>query len=299
MAHLIFTENLSFEVAYLRKIIVRQATKEGMDWLEESLVQFIHKNDNKNIFKAFAQAPRYLGKEKIELTTFSRNEAEMFGIRPQNWTLAQAARILMLVSLPHESIEEYLEILDELFTAADVEELVSFYSALPLLPYPEKHVLRAQEGIRSNMTVVYDSVALDNPYPADNFDEQAWNQMVLKAVFIGRPLNRIIKFDERRNSKLAKMLIDYAHERWAANRPVSPELWRAVGPFLTEKSLNDLKKLLESSDPVNTKAAALACMESKSEPVRNLLQRDRILFKAVNEEQFSWESVAKEYHSSK
>ena len=53
------------------------------------------------------------------------------------------------------------------------------------------------------------------------------------------------------------MLGDYAHERWAAGRPVSPELWRCVGPFASGALLDDLARVLDSGTPPE-RAAALA-----------------------------------------
>ena len=54
------------------------------------------------------------------------------------------------------------------------------------------------------------------------FDEHRWNHMVLKALFNGAALAPIQGLDERANPELAAMLRDYAHERWAADRAVSP-----------------------------------------------------------------------------
>jgi hypothetical protein len=299
MPHLVYNDNMALEVDYLHKIVGRQATKEAYEWLQQKLVEFIHKKDNTNFSIAFAQAPRVFGKEQLELTDNASREADIIctGLKPHLWTLAQAARILMLVSLPHDSIDEYTGILDNLFSAADVDELVALYSALPLLPYPDKHIFRAQEAIRSNMTIVFDSAALNNPFPAMHFDENSWNQMVLKAVFIGRSINDICNFDQRRNEKLAKMLVDYARERWAAKRPVTPELWRAVGPFLTERSIEVMKKLFESNDPLNNQAAALACAESNDERVQKLLHQNPNLEKAITNKQICWEEVAESYNS--
>ena len=57
--------------------------------------------------------------------------------------------------------------LDQLCSAADVGELVAFYRGLPLYPDPPRHALRAAEGVRSNMRVVFEAVAHRNPYPAE------------------------------------------------------------------------------------------------------------------------------------
>ena len=99
------------------------------------------------------------------------------------------------------------------------------------------------------MRVVFEAVAHRNPYPAEHFAEPAWNQLVLKALFVGSPLDPIVGLDARRNPTLARMLCDYAHERWAASRPVSPELWRCVGPFATGPMLDGLRARCSSAAP--------------------------------------------------
>jgi hypothetical protein len=114
------------------------------------------------------------------------------------------------------------------------------------------------KGARTNMKAVFNAVAHHNPYPAENFDEAAWNQMVLKALFIGTPLWPIQRLDERANPALARMLCDYAHERWAAGRAVSPELWRCVGRHADERALSDLERGIETGEPMERQAAALA-----------------------------------------
>ncbi len=154
-----------------------------------------------------------------------------------------------------------------------MSELGSLYAALPLLPYPETHARRAAEGVRTAMTSVFDAIALDNPYPHDFLPQEAWNQLVLKSVFNARPLYRIYGLDHRRNEPLAHMLLDYAHERWAAGRTLTPEVWRLVGPYLTAGTLPDVQRLLRGDDALQAQAGALALAESGLPEARDMLRQ--------------------------
>ena len=96
--------------------------------------------------------------------------------------------------------------LDQLCITADVSELAAFYRGLPLYPEPPRYLARATEGLRTNMKNVFESIAHRNPYPSEQFPEAAWNQMVLKALFVGSALWPIVGLDARANPALARML---------------------------------------------------------------------------------------------
>ena len=58
------------------------------------------------------------------------------------------------------------------------------------------------------------------------------------------------------------MLCDYAHERWAAGRGVSPELWRPVGPAADDRAIEDLSRVLRDGHEPERQAAVLALSAS-------------------------------------
>ncbi len=210
-----------------------RASDEGLAWLSRKQEEITRNTAEKTLFTAFSAVSRYLGKQKLELSTEELQAAQelITGWHPINWTVAQVGRTLLILSFPQVEEDNYVATLDKIFAAADVGEAIALYQSLPLLPYPEKFKLRAAEGIRSNMSSVFNAVALENPYPAKYLDDLAWNQMVLKALFIGSPLNPIYGLGSRNNRQLSQMLIDYARERLAAHRTVNPELWQLVAPF--------------------------------------------------------------------
>ncbi|MFY7805492.1 MAG: EboA family metabolite traffic protein [Limnoraphis robusta] len=247
---------------------------EQLAWLKKQQSELLNGGaTQRSFFIAFSLVPRRLGKANWILSDEDLKTATEIcpGWQPQYWRVDQLARTLLVLSLIQGNPENYESILDQLFSAADIDELVALYQALPLLPSPEKYQHRAAEGIRTNMSVVFNAVALHNPYPANYLSEAAWNQMVLKAIFIDSPLHNIIGLDRRTNPNLSQMLIDYAHERWAANRTVTPELWRAMGAFTTDNMTEDLTKVLDHPDPMQQQAGAIACAISNSEKIRLLL----------------------------
>lgn len=141
------------------------------------------------------------------------------------------------------------------------------------------------------MKVVFEAVAHGNPYPAEQLADEAWNQMVLKALFVGSALHPIMGLDQRANPALARMLGDYAHERWAARRDISPELWRCVGPFAHGVLLQDLARALETSSPPERAAAVLALRERSDTEAQVLLSRHPTLRDTVSARGVDWSTV--------
>lgn len=211
-------------------------------------------------YVSFSTVGRRVGRADLALSKTELDEALVVrrGFQPTTWNMTQAARTLLLLSLPASDGAAHQSVVDQLCEDADLGELVALYQALPLLPFPEQYRARAAEGIRSNMNAVFEAVALRNPYPSEYLDEGAWNQLVLKCLFVGSPLYLVYGLDDRANPTLARMLCDYAHERWAAQRPVSPELWRCVGSFADGPMLADLERVVATGTEPERAGAALS-----------------------------------------
>ena len=118
--------------------------------------------------------------------------------------------------------------------------------------------------------------------------------MVLKAVFVSSPLHLIWGLDRRANPELARMLADYAHERWAAKRSVTPELWRPVGRFADSAIITDLEKVLANGDIDEQQAAALACAQSPLPQAEALLSRYPDLQSSIQQGNLTWSSFSRD-----
>lgn len=286
---------------FLMDLLATVAQPEGLDWLHQRAERIGREKADRLFYLTFSAVPRFLGKQspRSDSDLLAVANALRPGFRPRGWTADRIARVWLLLQLPHEEEEAFVRKVEMLFSTADMGELVALYSSLPLLPYPERFTDRATEGIRTNMVVVFDAIALDNPYPADFLTEDAWNQMVLKAAFMDRPLYRIIGIEARANPKLASIISDYAHERWAAGRIVSPELWRPVGPFLNKALLEDINRLFRSENPLDRQAAALACHQSQLPAARDLLSQHPSLRETIASGAISWDILAQQWWQKK
>lgn len=297
MAALIYQADIQRAKRLLRNIIAQRVRQDGLQWLDQVSEKLTGDQSQRSFYLAFGAVPRKLPKDSME---FHEEEKQTFntlrkGFNPNNWTIQQAARVLLILSLPHEDCDFFVNTLEQVFDTADINEQVALYASLPLLPYPEAFVNRAAEGIRTNIRDVFDAVVLNNPFPHDFLPENAWNQMVLKAIFTERPLYKIYGLDKRSNSRLARILSDYAHERWAAHRVVTPELWRAVGSHIDEVIVEDIKKLLNNNDPLQQQAGALLCAASNSNEINALLETHPMMKKEIENKTLTWNIIAEKW----
>lgn len=199
----------------------RQLPPPAFAWLAAAAA-----GDGADLFLQIGQAARRVGKAELALghQDLAAADAARPGWRPAGLSTDQAARLLLLLSAPGDG-KMLARRLDALCAAADVGELTAWYRGLPLYPDPARHAARAAEGLRSTMRSVFEAVAHHNPYPAEALDIGAFNQMVLKAVFVGSALAPIVGLEQRANPDLGRMLRDYAAERRAAGRSVPEDLW--------------------------------------------------------------------------
>jgi hypothetical protein len=239
--------------------LARQLPAEAAGWLLAQRDRLRAGVSERDFNLAVSLAPRRVGKADLALGPEDLAAAGRArpGWDPRGWSVDQAGRLVLLLAGGGTG-PAFAARLRGLLATADLSETIAFLRGLPLYPDPGLHVMRARDGARSGVRPVFEAVAHANPYPAEMFDEAAWNQLVLKALFIETTLAPIQHLDQRANPTLMRMLCDYAHERWAAGRPVSPELWRCVGPWADAAAREDLARVLRTGDAAERQAARAA-----------------------------------------
>lgn len=273
----------------------RQLPQPARGWLDEQLVKLGGEAPDRDLYVALGFVPRKLGKADLALSRADLEQAAAAraGWDPRGWSVDQAARIVILLHAGGAG-KAFAERFVQLSRTADVAEAIAFYRGLPLYPDPERLEAQAAEGTRSNMRAVFEAVAHRSPYPREQFALNRWNHMVLKALFVGSTLHPIQGLDARANPELARMLADYAHERWAAGRPVSPELWRCVGPHADAEALGDLQRVLATGGATERQAAALALASCPDPKAKELLGAASDLAAAIEAGALSWDSLCGE-----
>ena len=242
-------------------------------------------------FLAFGMVNRKVERCPVKISTslLDRLKEKDAAFDIENWTLDQFCRLALLINLQPEDNKEKIE---TLLASADMREQVIIYKSLSYLPNPKDFVLNAVDGIRTNMIDVFDAIALNNAYPSNYFNESAWNQMVLKAIFMERPIYKIYGLESRKNQNLATILHDFVHERWAAGRSVTPELWRMTSGFLNTQILEDLQKVVETDTPT-AKSAAIKVLEESNHPKAS----EWLKSKNIGKSEKSWEEIGHEVWS--
>jgi hypothetical protein len=210
----------------LWRLAVRHADARSQQWLEDSWPRHGPPFSAVGLRAAFAGAGRRLRAVELNLSTEERRQLQERGIAaPDEWGLDGLARAALLVrALETWPPERHVALVREVYLKGDEREQAAVLRSLSLLPDPARFLEIGIDGCRTNVRDVFEAIACENPYPAAHFPEPAFNQLVLKAYFVGVPVSRIIGLDRRKTPELRRMAADYASERRAAGRSVPADI---------------------------------------------------------------------------
>ena len=216
--------------AQLLRWLARVLTAEAFDWLSSEVERQKSALDERRLGIALGRAGRKVGQVNLALTREELAAAQDLrrAWQPQHWTTDEAARVCLLLATHHGDDRAFATLLDKLCVTAEINEHVSHLKGLAIFPASKMLHARAREGARSSIAPIFEAIACYNPYPFDYFDDAAWNQMVVKCMFGGTPVERIVGLHQRRNPELIQMLRDFVAERSAAGRPLPKEVHELI-----------------------------------------------------------------------
>ncbi len=221
------------------EITTSKLNPKELDWLN-SKINIVSKTENAKKFGVFfSLASRFISKGFCEWKISEVEELKNIypGFKKSPWTKLDLSRVCLMIVLD-KTINK--KVLLDFFKIAEMKEQISLYKGLFLLSNASEFSHQFTEGIRTNMVNVFDSLAQGNPFAQAYLNENSWNQLILKSLFMERKLYPIQDIDKGKNENLANMLQDYIKERWVAGREVSLEIWRMIDGFLRD----DIKALI-------------------------------------------------------
>lgn len=269
-----------------------QADSGSMQWLNEKTQKLASDKSVRDLFMTYSLLASKFDKSTT-LKVANADEGALDFLTSRDANLLEVARIYLLIKVLEIDTEFYGPKVANIIQVADITELETFLKFLDLLPNPEMFLFTAVEALRTNISVIFDAITLNNPYPAKYFNDQQWNQMYLKAAFMERDLSKIPSVAERANVDLARIISDYAHERWAASRKIDPMFWRPVSGFLNPVLLQDMEHLMESDDAVENKAGALCCYHAGTTEAMEILNRRPDLKQQLEAGKLTWNNLKK------
>ena len=212
----------------LLEIAAKRTSPEALEWLKRGLPEPGGELDRPTFFGRFAGVTRRVGANKAPWTEAEAAALRELGVLdPSVWSLGDVTRAgLLLVALAVLPADAHVPFATEIFRRGETAERVGLLRSLCLLPDAPRFKELAAEACRSHVQDVLEALFCENAFVAAHSDELAFNQVIMKAMFVGIPLARIPGWESRVNAELLRMSQDFAAERRAAGRPVPDDVVR-------------------------------------------------------------------------
>jgi hypothetical protein len=263
----------------LATLVRARGRAEGLAWLDETIAGAAA--GSLDVRVAFPAVARHVG--RVGLDVSDSIDTELGAASLAAWRVDDAARVLILLAAARHDPGGALALARELYLTGDTRERTGALRALALLPNASRDdaaLPAVLDAMRINQGEIFEAAILDNPYASHHLPQHEWRKAVLKALFVGHSIPRIVGLEARADAELAASLLDLATEREAATRAVPPELWPVAAlhppPGLAAKLLG----YLEHPAPEHRAAAATALGRLRDPRVRPFLvdraERERV-----------------------
>jgi hypothetical protein len=219
----------------------------GKAWLDETLQKVANSNQlSEDLGLYSAMARRKLGVEYLQQVATLDTRLTTLDI--SRWSNAEAGRLILLMTAIETQPEAAQSIISGYYHRGDESERMALLRGLILFAPADYLSELALDAGRSNNLEVLAALTQDNPYPAFYFNDDQFNQMVLKALFLGLAIERIDGLLKRANPELARMAEHYVVEREQAKRPVPVDVWLAIGSCASDTGRQQMLDYLEHED---------------------------------------------------
>lgn len=214
----------------LSEALEARVSPEGMEWLREASAAVAA--DPTAIRSRFPMVGRKVGREPLD------PHADPADVHA--WTIDDAARTSLLVAMGDAAEGE----LAELYRFGDAPERRGILRALEYLDIGDRGLYLVDDAIRTNDTRLI--AAALGPYATAHLPDAAYDQAVLKCVFVGVPITGLDGIPERVTPNGARMLAAFVHERVAAGRDVPAEVWTVIDRYPHAEEIAAIEGELES-----------------------------------------------------
>jgi hypothetical protein len=259
----------------LREATAACAPAAGHDWLRERIAALTAAAAAEAALAAFTAAGRHVGRGALATPASVAGPDDEIALT--GWCADELARAAILATVAAAAPGSLAGVVDAAYRDGDSREKQAVIRALALLPDGARFVDVALDAGRTNETPLFGALACDNPYPARHYPELELNKLVMKAAFVGAPLDRIVGLRRRANPELARMAMEYIDQQESAGRAFPPELWRAIAPHPPPGAVARMLGYASHAVAAHRAAALRALAEVAQPRTRSFLDERRAL----------------------
>jgi hypothetical protein len=216
-------------IELLQQWLTRTLPEAASRWLEIEISRQVETIDERRLGMAMGLVGRRIGRAAMVVPAEDAAALQSYpGWQPETWSTDEAARVVLLLAAWKNDERAFVARVERLCSTGELNERIACLKGFAVFPVPELLLGCARDAMRSSLQPQFEAIACRNPYPTAQFDNAAFNQMVVKCVFSGVAIESVVGLQERRNAELVRMLADLVSERKIAGRSIPDSVHRYI-----------------------------------------------------------------------